>query len=649
MDVNRPRPEDVDVPLRRRSLAVLLSLLLVALGAGRAEALLPSGGAVAAPMDAVLQATLASVTSTTPVEAAVVFRAPPSAGDLGLVRSLGVDTVALQRLPMVIVRGTPAQLRAIALLAPVASLWGNHALELALHESVPQISADQVWAAPLGYTGRGVRVAVLDSGIDGTHPDLQYGTKTVQNVKILGYQKYAAPTYAVEGLVDTDTTTGHGTHVAGIVAGNGSASDGYYRGVAPGADLIGVGAADGTDMLTALAGYDWILANRERYGIRVINNSWADGKIAYSEADPLNVASKAAADAGITVVFAAGNDGQASGNVLNRYAWPSWVIAVGGTTKLGTLGDYSSAGDDVHHPTVMAPGSFIASTRALTGVATDANSSPLDLTDPMAPRMIAPEHTVHYTAAIGTSMAAPHVAGVVALLLEAVPSLTPAAVKTVLAATATPMPGCPVAFCGAGQVNALAAVRAALAGAAAPVDVAPVASLVATPSSGAAPLAVSLDASGSSDADGSVVSYRWDVEGDGVVDVTTTTPVLARTYGAGSWSPSVSVVDDDGVASSPVAVPVRASDPPVARASVPGKGRSGVAVRFDASSSSDPDGSIVSYRFTFGDGTPDLVTSSPVVTHTYSASRALVFGWTVVVTDDAGLADATSGSVKITP
>jgi serine protease AprX len=647
MDVNRPSPEDGSVP-RRRSFALLLSLLLVASGVGRAEALLPVVP-VPAPMDAVLSATLASVTSATPVEAALVFKAPPSVGDLGLVRAVGVDTVALRRLPMAIVRGTPAQLRALALLAPVASLWGNHELELALHESVPQISADKVWAPPLGFTGRGVRVAVLDSGIDGTHPDLSYGTKTVQNVKILGYQKYAAPTYAIENLVDTDTTTGHGTHVAGIVAGSGAASDGYYRGVAPGADLIGVGAADGTDMLTALAGYDWILANRERYGIRVINNSWADGKIAYSESDPLNVASKAAADAGITVVFAAGNDGQASGNVLNRYAWPSWVIAVGGTTKLGTLGDYSSAGDDVHHPTVLAPGSYIASTRALTGVATDANSSPLDLTDPMAPRIIAPEYTLQYTAAIGTSMAAPHVAGVVALLLEAVPSLTPAAVKSVLAATATPLPGCPVAWCGAGQVNALAAVQAALAGfGSVPVNAAPAAALVAMPSSGAAPLAVTLDASGSSDSDGSIVAYRWDVEGDGVVDVTTSAPLLSRSYGAGSWSPSVVAVDDDGAVSAPVAVAVRASDPPVARASVPSKAKAGASVRFDASGSTDPDGSIVSYRFTFGDGTPDVVSASPVVSHAYSANRALVFGWTVVVTDDAGLADATSGSVKIT-
>jgi serine protease AprX len=648
MDDNGLGAEDVDVP-RRRAVVAALALVVALLGAlpAPSSALLGSAGGSGTPaaaLDPVLQATLATAAPGSPVEAALVFRGVPTAGDLALVRAVGVATVPLSRLPMAIVRGTPAQLRALSLLAPVASLWGNHGLELVLHESVPQIQADAVWAAPYGFTGRGVRVAVLDSGIDGTHPDLAYPSKTVQNVKILGYQKYASPTYAIEDLSNTDTTTGHGTHVAGIIAGAGAASAGYYTGVAPGAELVGVGSADGTDMLTALAGYDWILANRERYGIKVINNSWADGKIAYSPDDPLNVASKAAADAGITVVFAAGNDGQSSGNVFNRYAWPDWVVSVGGTTKLGTIGDYSSAGDDVHHPTVMAPGSFIASTRASTGAVTNANSSPFDLTDPMAPRIIAPEHTLHYTAAIGTSMSAPHVAGVVALLLEAAPWLKPAQVKAILAATATPIAGCPVAWCGAGQVNALAAVQAALASA----NSAPLASLVSSVLSGAAPLSVVLDASGSVDVDGTVVSYRWDVDGDGDEDAVTGGPTLPWTYGPGVWSPAVRAVDDDGLASAPVSVEVRSSNPPVAAARAPGKAKSGTVVTFDASSSSDPDGSIVSWTFTFGDGT-SVVSSSPVVRHAYAADRALVFGWTVTVTDDAGVSDATGGSIKITP
>lgn len=648
MDVNRSYPEDGGVP-RRRSIAVALGLalsLVLPLAAPARGSLLGSvtTALTGARLDPVLQAVLATAAPTAEVEVAVVLAGAPTGAIVDLLRSTGVDVVPLRRLPMAIVRGTPAQLGAVALLAPVESLWGNHDLELVLHESVPQIQADAVWAPPLGFTGDGVAVAVLDSGIDGNHPDLAFGTKTVQNVKVLGYQKYVEPTFVVEDLVNTDTTTGHGTHVAGIVAGSGAASDGYYTGVAPGADLVGVGSADGTDMLTALAGYDWILDNRERYGIRVINNSWADGTIAYDPDDPLNVASKAAHDAGITVVFAAGNDGQASGNVLNRYAWPEWVVSVGGTTKLGTIGDYSSAGDDVHHPTVMAPGSFIASTRAVGGVITNANSSPFDLTDPMAPRIIAPEHTLHYTAAIGTSMSAPHVAGVVALLLEAVPSLTPAEVKAVLAATATPIAGCPVAACGAGQVNALAAVQAALA----QDNAAPVAALSATPASGAAPLTVTLDASASTDADGSVAAYRWDTDGDGDIDGETADPVLAHTYASGVWSPSVRAVDDDGLASAPVAVEVRASNPPTASATVPARGRSGHAVTFDASASTDADGSIVSYRFTFGDGS-SVVSASPVVTHTYTVDRPQVLGWTVVVTDDAGVADATSGSIKITP
>ena len=639
MDVNRPSADDGTV-LRRRIAAAVLALLAAPFAGG----ITTPASASPAPIDAVLSAALAAAAPTDLIEAAVVFDGMPTALQLSLVRSTGVAAVPLTELPMAAVRGTRTQLQALSLLSPVASLWGNHDLELVLHESTQLIQANDVWAPPLGYTGAGVGVAVLDSGIDATHPDLLRPTKTVQNVKVLGYQKYATQTLVVEDLDNTDTTTGHGTHVAGIVAGDGSASAGYYRGVAPGASLVGVGAADGTDMLTALAGYDWILANHDEYGIKVINNSWADDTIAYDPNDPLNRASKAAADAGITVVFAAGNDGQASGNVFNRYAWPSWVVSVGGGTKLGTLGDYSSAGDALHHPDLIAPGSFIASTRALTGVVTNANSSPFDLTDPMNPRIIAPEHTLHYTAAIGTSMSAPHVAGVVALMLEANPALSPAQVRSLLVSSATPMPSCPVAHCGAGYVNALAAVRAALAA----TNAAPVASLAAAPASGAAPLAVTLDASASSDADGLVAAFHWDLDGDGDIDRTTTSPTTTEAYGRGVFHPAVTVVDDDGVASSPAAVEVRASDPPDAVATAPAKAKSGDSVTFDASASTDPDGTIVSYRFTFGDGTT-VTSATPVVTHTYTATRPLTFGWTVTVTDDTGGSDATGASLKVTP
>jgi serine protease AprX len=458
-----------------------------------------------------------------PVQAVVVLEAVPDAGVLASLSATGATVVGFDHLPMAAVQALPTVVDAIGALPGVESVWPNRPVHQVLAESVPLIGADTV-RDDLGFTGEGVAVAVLDSGIDGFHPDVHYPEHTVQNVKLLGYQKVFADLVLVqEDVQNTDTTTGHGTHVAGIVGGTGAASGALYRGVAPGADLVGLGAADGTDMLTALAGYDWLLGHHEEYGIRVLNNSWADGTIAYDEGDPLNVASRMAHDAGITVVFAAGNDGQGAGNVYNRYAWPEWVIGVGGGTKTGAVGDYSSEGDADHHPAVIAPGSFIASARAITGVVTDANSSPFDFTDPLNPRVIAPEHTASYTYAIGTSMASPHVAGVVALMLEAAPGLTPDEVKQLLVSTGDPVAGCAVAVCGAGYVDARAAVEAAL-------DLhnqPPVASAI-VPNKARTGRTISFDARPSIDPEGHPLSYRFEF-GDGA-SVTTTSPTATHVY-----------------------------------------------------------------------------------------------------------------------
>ncbi|MDX1619589.1 MAG: S8 family serine peptidase [Nitriliruptorales bacterium] len=591
---------------------------------------------------------VAALAAADPTDELVVIATTATVPDVTLVATLeatGVVVVPFTRLPAAALQGTPAEIELAGTVTGVEGLWLNTPLQTALAQSRAVIQADEVYAEPLGYTGAGVGVAVLDSGIEATHPDLEYPSKTIQNVKVLGNQHvFEDLTFTVEDVPDTDTTTGHGTHVAGIVAGDGTASEGLYHGVAPGAPLIGIGAADGVEMLTAMAGYDWILAHHEQYGIRVINNSWADGSIEYDPDHPLNVASKAAHDAGIVVVFAAGNDGQDSGNVFNRYAYPDWVISVGGGTKTGQLADYSSRGDADHHADLIAPGSFIASTMATTGIVGVPNQSPFDFTNPLAPRMIAPEHMPYYTVKLGTSMAAPHVAGVVALMLEANPDLTPAQVRQILIATATPMPSCPVIDCGAGYVNALGAVKGALAAAATP----PTARLVATPTSGAAPLEVTLDASGSTDQDGVVVAYRWDLDGDAVSDLETTTATLVHTYASGVHRPTLTVVDDGGLASAPVQVEIRASDPPVASVDAPRHAKSGHAATFDASGSFDPDGAVTSYRFVFGDGT-EMTTDSPIVTHTYETAHPVRLGWMVEVTDDAGLRDAVTGSVRVTP
>jgi len=249
----------------------------------------------------------------------------------------------------------------------------------------------------------------------------------------------------------------------------------------------------------------------------------------------------------------------------------------------------------------------------------------------------------YYTVALGTSMATPHVSGAVALMLQAAPTLTPDQIKQILVATATPMPSCPVTACGAGYVNAMAAVQQArLVG-----DVPPVAALTATPSVGGSPLTVTLDASASHDPDGSVAQYRWDFNGDGVVDATTTTPMVSYTYGTGRWTAAVTVVDNLGVASTPAQATVLVDNPPVAAASVPGRGKYGTAMSFDGSASSASSG-IATWAWDFGDGSTG---SGAVASHTYvqTLPGKYLFVWRLTVTDGLGRSTSTSGTIKLTP
>lgn len=626
----------------------------------------PALASTTATLDPLLQQALLTTPPSTTLTVIAELTGPATAGDVTAIQALGAGVEPFSTLPMAAVQATPTQITSLAALPDIQSLWLNHPVELALHESIPQIGADQVRKPTalggLGVTGAGVGVAVLDSGIDGNHPDLHYPDHVVQNVKILGDTRLpVAPTapdpvavaQAVPNVTDTDTTSGHGTHVAGIVGGSGTASGGYYTGVAPGAHIVGVGAGDGEDMFSTLAGYDWILSNYQVYGIRVINDSWADDTDPYSPADPLNVASKQAHDDGITVVAAAGNDGPGSGGVnaspagYNIYAQPPWVIGVAAMDKTGAWASYSSVGTATVHPDITAPGSWIASSRAITGVVTDANSTPLDATDPANPRLVSTANDPYYTVATGTSMATPHVTGTVALMLQADPFLTPDQVKADLVASASPMAGCSPSACGAGALNALGAVQAATGQFAAP----PVATLAATPTAGAAPLSVTLDATGSSDPNGrAIVAYKWDFDGDGVIDATSSSPLMTESYGPGTFHPTVVAVDSAGLSSAPAPGPaIAVANPPNASASVPGRAKSGAAVTFDASGSSQPPpGMIVSYRFSFGDGS-SVASAAALVSHTYTVAQPTLFAWTLVVVNNAGVTGQVQGTIKITP
>lgn len=413
-----------------------------------------------ARIDPGLQQLLPIGSSSQPVEAVVTFYRQPTAIELAPIRALGVQIVSFNVLPMIGVRGTLDQisrLTGLPGLSGVRSIYLNRQLSYFLNQSVPAIGADRVWNE-LGITGRGVGIAVIDTGIDGTHPDLAFGSKVVQNVKVLPDVFGLGHGTFIEGVPNTDTTSGHGTHVASIAAGTGGALAGKYTGVAKGGNLIGVGAGEMMFMLAGLEAFDWVLTNHAAYNIRVVSNSWGtSGSWPYSPDDPINVASRMAHDAGLVVTFAAGNEGPGT-HTLNPYCVAPWTICVAAGYKDGrTLADFSSRGipgDSLHHPTITAPGVDIVAARATAGVyvATFFKVDHLDIgTD-----------SVRYAVASGTSMATPHVSGTAALMLEANPSLTPDQVKSVLESTATPMPGYAVHEVGAGYLNAFQAVRSVM-------------------------------------------------------------------------------------------------------------------------------------------------------------------------------------------
>jgi serine protease AprX len=307
----------------------------------------------------------------------------------------------------------------------------------------------------LPVTGKNVTVAVLDTGIDGLHGDLS--NRVTKNIKLFDTQSISLGfSYPIntESLPTTDLISGHGTFVAGVIAGSGSLSSGKYSGVAPGARLVGLSAGD-LSLFYVLDGFDYLLANGKDLGVRVVNCSFSANTM-FDTNDPVNIATKMLTDAGINVVFSAGNSGPGA-HTLNPYAAAPWVISVGATDTQGRLASFSSRGDfgnPLMHPTLVAPGVGVVSLRG-TGVPNVTGVEGLIGSD--AQRLSLTE-LPYYTTANGTSFSAPQVAGAIALMLEANPSLTPAQVKDILQRTATPLPPYYAYEVGSGMLNVHAAV-----------------------------------------------------------------------------------------------------------------------------------------------------------------------------------------------
>ena len=454
--------------------------------AGPAHVVLAAGGA---RIDPQLTAALASAAPTAQLVTIVNYD-PSQTSTLGIVNRvlrLGAGVMRFRNLSMLVTLGTPAQIQAIAGLPGVQSVYANRALPTLLRESTQSLRADQVWAD--GITGKGVGVAIMDSGINGLNADVAYPTKTVANVKFtLNFAYLTEDTttlprpggeLSIANLPNTDNTGGHGTHVAGIAAGNGGTSFGAYLGVAPGASLVGLSAGEGLHIVYAsvLQAVDWMIDNKAKYNIKVVNNSYG-GTGDYDPTDPVIEAFKTVHDAGITAVFAAGNDGP-DGNTMNYLSVAPWVVSVAAGCKLfvpdptnsasqcvdaggraAVLAGFSSrgvAGDALQHPDVTAPGVRIVSARSYTGVV-----APLGITSDLNACNIGFQNLDDFTCMSGTSMASPHIAGVVALMQEAANGkLTPDQVLTLLTSTARPLSGYALWEQGAGYADAYAAVQAA--------------------------------------------------------------------------------------------------------------------------------------------------------------------------------------------
>ncbi|MGQ0535483.1 MAG: S8 family serine peptidase, partial [Methanobacteriota archaeon] len=430
--------------------------------------------------------------ATGEIEAIVRLAEPVAEADLQRALDHGLAvSLPLRSFPIFGTLGTPAATRAFLRSGGIEYAEVNEVLTYSMASARISTLVDSVSGnlpgigGPLTIAGTvvdgtGVGIAIVDAGIDTTHPDLPWGSKVVKNWQFVcptyglihtgtgrcylssllktnvpatpdvdGCNELVAdpsaryaPTFWVDAPT-TDHSSGHGTHVAGIAAGSGAGAGGRFRGAAPGASLYGFGVGEGINILAALEAFDWIVCNADLVSppIRVVNNSWGtapalsgcgtgfatDASVGGSQELLVN----RMITMGITVVFSAGNAG-GDGSLLctspqSRIPTPG-VVSVANFddqergTRDAPLDASSSRGrlaNKATWPDVAAPGTWITSAKSKFGVAATTL-----FPDPRDP--------AHYVFISGTSMAAPHTAGVIALMRQANPSLTPAQIEDIL-------------------------------------------------------------------------------------------------------------------------------------------------------------------------------------------------------------------------
>src|ERR1044072_8474295 len=315
-------------------------------------------------LDPELNARLSQVAATKQLGVVLTFtgqRVTPA--QVVSVKALGITMgVTMRNFPIMGVNATPDQIRGLMNLSDLKSIYLNVPMQLYMNQTkaiigVPRLQTDAALTARnngVPFSGRGVTIAIDDTGIDGSHADLKFDLtnrmagKTIQNVLVnpndqdglvvrtntLGNVVAGIlPTSYVENVINSDTNGGHGTHCAGIAAGWGINSGGQYSGVASGAKLVGLGSGGGLFILGQVAALDYAFTNSVNYNIRVISNSWGNSAVPPDPDHPVNVATKLLHDqANIVVVCANVNHGPAP-NTQNCWAQFPWTINVGAATK----------------------------------------------------------------------------------------------------------------------------------------------------------------------------------------------------------------------------------------------------------------------------------------------------------------------------
>ena len=462
------REKEMSLSTFRRCIAPAAAAVLLCASTVTAQLTVVATAPVApdlSKLDPLLQATLLQ-----PTERSLVIVRAVDAASLDAVRYLVAQTGGMPGQPLPIIDALAADVPTLSLGTLTASpLVRRIALDRLVLGSLDRTAATVGAAAvrqELGYDGRGIGIAVIDSGITAWHADLTA-------VHAPASQRVDEFVDFVNGRDAPYDNYGHGTHVAGAIAGNGSASGGARTGIAPAATLTILKVLDGVGrgrISNVIAALGYVIDHQQRLNIRVANLSVGAAVSESYDSDLMTLAAKRVVEAGIVVVTSAGNGGRTRQGARQYGAITApgnapWVLTVGAASHMGTvdpaddaIADFSSRGptaiDRAAKPDVVAPGvgtvslsepnSYLYHTRPEARIAgtTDPGYSP-------------------YFSLSGTSQAAPVVAGTVALMLQANPLLTPNAVKAIIQYTASSHSAYDALTQGAGFLNARGAVELA--------------------------------------------------------------------------------------------------------------------------------------------------------------------------------------------